>query len=52
MNLAIFDIDGTLSESVGVDEACFVQVFRDVLGIERINTKWVSECLKAVTRKP
>lgn len=40
-NLAIFDIDGTLTESVAVDEACFVQAFKDVLGIERINTNWL-----------
>jgi beta-phosphoglucomutase-like phosphatase (HAD superfamily) len=33
MNLAIFDIDGTLTESVAIDESCFVQAFRDVLGI-------------------
>jgi hypothetical protein len=26
----IFDIDGTLTESVAVDEVCFVQAFRDV----------------------
>jgi beta-phosphoglucomutase-like phosphatase (HAD superfamily) len=39
--LVIFDIDGTLTESVAVDEACFVQAFRDVLGIERINTNWL-----------
>jgi phosphoglycolate phosphatase-like HAD superfamily hydrolase len=41
MNLAIFDIDGTLTESVAVDEVCFVQAFRDVLGIEGINTNWM-----------
>ena len=41
MNLAIFDIDGTLTESVAVDEVCFVQAFRDVLGIEQINTNWL-----------
>jgi phosphoglycolate phosphatase-like HAD superfamily hydrolase len=41
MNLAIFDIDGTLTESVAVDEVCFVQAFRDVLGIEEINTNWL-----------
>jgi phosphoglycolate phosphatase-like HAD superfamily hydrolase len=41
MNLAVFDIDGTLTESVAVDETCFVQAFRDVLGIERINTNWL-----------
>jgi phosphoglycolate phosphatase-like HAD superfamily hydrolase len=41
MNLAIFDIDGTLTESVAVDELCFVQAFRDVLGIGSINTNWL-----------
>jgi beta-phosphoglucomutase-like phosphatase (HAD superfamily) len=41
MNLAIFDIDGTLTESVAVDEFCFVQAFRDVLGIDGINTNWL-----------
>jgi beta-phosphoglucomutase-like phosphatase (HAD superfamily) len=41
VNLAIFDIDGTLTESVAVDEVCFVQVFRDVLGIEGISTNWL-----------
>jgi hypothetical protein len=39
MNLAIFDIDGTLTESVAVDEACFVQAFRDVSLLER-NTEF------------
>ena len=41
MNLAVFDIDGTLTQSVAVDETCFVQAFRDVLGIEGINTNWL-----------
>ncbi len=41
MNLAIFDIDGTLTESVAVDELCFVQAFREVLGIGQINTNWL-----------
>ena len=41
MNLAIFDIDGTLTESVAVDELCFVQAFRDVLDIGSINTNWL-----------
>jgi hypothetical protein len=40
-NLAILDIDGTLTESVAVDEVCFVQALGDVLGIERINTNWL-----------
>jgi phosphoglycolate phosphatase-like HAD superfamily hydrolase len=42
MKLALFDIDGTLTESVAVDEVCFVQAFRDVLGIEGINTNWLA----------
>jgi phosphoglycolate phosphatase-like HAD superfamily hydrolase len=41
MHLVIFDIDGTLTESVAVDEVCFVQAFRDVLGIAPINTNWL-----------
>jgi beta-phosphoglucomutase-like phosphatase (HAD superfamily) len=41
MNLAIFDIDGTLTESVAVDEVCFVQAFRDVLGTGPLNTNWL-----------
>jgi phosphoglycolate phosphatase-like HAD superfamily hydrolase len=41
MNLAIFDIDGTLTESVAVDEVCFVQAFRDALSIGPINTNWL-----------
>ena len=41
MNLAIFDIDGTQTESVAVDEVCFVQAFQYVLGIEGINTNWL-----------
>jgi phosphoglycolate phosphatase-like HAD superfamily hydrolase len=41
MNLAIFDVDGTLTESDAVDEVCFVQAFQDVLGISRINTNWL-----------
>ena len=41
MNLVVFDIDGTLTESVAVDELCFVQAFGDVLGIGSINTNWL-----------
>jgi beta-phosphoglucomutase-like phosphatase (HAD superfamily) len=41
VNLAIFDIDGTQTESVAVDEVCFVQAFQYVLGIEGINTNWL-----------
>jgi phosphoglycolate phosphatase-like HAD superfamily hydrolase len=41
MNLAIFDVDGTLTESNAVDEVCFVQAVQDVFGISRINTNWL-----------
>ncbi len=41
MNLAIFDIDGTLTETNAVDETCFVQAFADAHSITEINTNWV-----------
>lgn len=41
MNLAIFDIDGTLTVSNEIDDACFVEAFRDVLGIQGISTNWL-----------
>jgi len=40
MNLAIFDIDGTLTETNAVDEICFVQAFADAHAITEINTNW------------
>src|SRR5690349_18450599 len=41
MNLAIFDIDGTLTESNDIDDVCYVQAFEDVLGIRGVNTNWL-----------
>ena len=41
MNLAIFDIDGTLTETNAVDEICFVQAFADAHSITEINTDWI-----------
>ena len=41
MNLAIFDIDGTLTETNTVDEICFVQAFADAHSITEINTDWI-----------
>jgi phosphoglycolate phosphatase-like HAD superfamily hydrolase len=41
MNLAIFDVDGTLTETNAVDEVCFVQAFADAHGITEINTNWM-----------
>ena len=40
MNLAIFDIDGILTETNAVDEICFVQAFADAHAITEINTNW------------
>jgi phosphoglycolate phosphatase-like HAD superfamily hydrolase len=41
MNLAIFDVDGTLTETNTVDEICFVQAFADAHSITKINTDWI-----------
>jgi len=40
MNLAIFDIDGTLTQTNDVDTVCFVQAFADTHAITEINTNW------------
>lgn len=39
-NLAIFDIDGTLTKTTQVDDQCFVQSFVDELGIRNLETDW------------
>src|SRR5207237_2345941 len=38
MHLVMFDIDGTLTETMKVDEECFVRSFKDVFGFDDINT--------------
>jgi phosphoglycolate phosphatase-like HAD superfamily hydrolase len=40
MNLAVFDLDGTLTRTNEVDDQCFVQAFADALGIYELNTNW------------
>ena len=40
MPLVMFDIDGTLTESMKVDEECFVRSFKDVFGFADIDTDW------------
>ena len=40
MRLAIFDIDGTLTETNSVDEVCFVQAFADAHAIKDVSTDW------------
>lgn len=42
MNLAVFDIDGTLLRSVELDDTCFVRALADVLGIDGVATDWTS----------
>jgi beta-phosphoglucomutase-like phosphatase (HAD superfamily) len=41
MNIALFDIDGTLTESNEIDSICFADAFRDVFGVA-IDTDWDS----------
>ncbi len=38
MNLVMFDIDGTLTATTGIDEVCFIQAVREVLGVKEIDT--------------
>jgi beta-phosphoglucomutase-like phosphatase (HAD superfamily) len=40
MQLVMFDIDGTLTESNRVDDECFVQALSDVFGFTEIETDW------------
>ncbi len=40
MHLVMFDIDGTLTETMKVDEECFVLSFKDVFGFADIDTDW------------
>jgi phosphoglycolate phosphatase-like HAD superfamily hydrolase len=40
MKLVIFDIDGTLANTTGIDDHCFAQAIEDVLSIKLPNTDW------------
>ena len=40
MHLVMFDIDGTLTETMKLDEECFVRSFKDVFGFADIDTDW------------
>jgi hypothetical protein len=40
MNLVIFDVDGTLIQSTGVDDACFARAVEVAWGIPNISTQW------------
>jgi phosphoglycolate phosphatase-like HAD superfamily hydrolase len=40
MHLVMFDIDGTLTDTVGVDEECYVRALLDVFDFADIDTDW------------
>ncbi len=40
MTLAMFDIDGTLTETVRADDACFVEALGQVFGFREVDTDW------------
>ena len=40
MHLVMFDIDGTLTETMKLDEECFVRSFKDVFGFTAIDSDW------------
>ncbi len=42
MNLAVFDIDGTLTNTNSVDNECFVKAFADAYAIVGISTDWAA----------
>ncbi|HEX4045030.1 MAG TPA: HAD hydrolase-like protein [Gammaproteobacteria bacterium] len=42
MNLIIFDIDGTLTQTNEMDSTCFAQAIEDALQIKGLNTDWAS----------
>jgi len=40
MNLVVFDLDGTLTDTNAVDDECFVQALRIAFKIGHVNTNW------------
>ncbi len=42
MNLAIFDIDGTLTRTLSVDAECYIRAFADEFGLSGFNADWGS----------
>src|SRR5437660_8893487 len=40
MRLVMFDIDGTLTETMKVDKECFVRSFKDMFDVADIDTDW------------
>lgn len=44
MNLIIFDIDGTLTQTNEVDSKCFARAIKDILQIKHINIQPMHAC--------
>ena len=42
MNLAIFDIDGTLTRTLSVDAECYIRAFADEFGLSGFSADWGS----------
>jgi phosphoglycolate phosphatase-like HAD superfamily hydrolase len=42
MNLLIFDIDGTLTDTKEVDDKCFITAFQDEFDVILTNTEWTT----------
>lgn len=40
MQLVMFDVDGTLVTSDGIDDNCYREAIREVLGVEQIDADW------------
>lgn len=40
MKLILFDIDGTILDSVNADDSCFIQTFNELYKIDLSNTDW------------
>lgn len=40
MNLVMFDMDGTLTDSFATDENCYVLAIQQALGLEHVVTEW------------
>lgn len=42
MHLVVFDVDGTLLQSVGIDNDCFVAAVQEAWGLREFSTDWAS----------
>lgn len=40
MRLVLFDVDGTLTDTMAVDAACFLRAFEDVCGFTNVDSDW------------